>query len=85
MLNSYRIEKFFENNPKGFIELVQKDGNNFRLSKDVAFSLDMTSITFINITYSNRNCGNFIVKKGNFVLPFKDIIRIEYVKEEYER
>ena len=54
MLNHTKIKKFFENNPYGFIELVQPDNNNFRLYKDVQYSLDETSITFINIIYTKK-------------------------------
>lgn len=80
MLNSKRIEQFFENNPEGFIELVQSDGNNFRLSKDIGYSLDETSITFHNITYTQKKCGNSYIKVGNFMLPFASIIRVEYIR-----
>lgn len=84
MLNYTKIRKFFENNPKGYIGLIQYDDNNFRLSKDIPFRLDETSITFINITYTKKNCGNEYTRKGNFVLPFQHIIRVEYIKEEWE-
>lgn len=84
MLNTTRIENFFDNYPEGFIELVQCDGNNFRLKKGVPFSLDETSITFHNIVYSIKKCGNSYVKKGNFILPFNSIIRIEYIQYEKE-
>lgn len=80
MLNSKGITNFFKNHPDGFIELVQIDGKNFRLYKDVAFSLDESSITFQNIRYTERNCGNYYIKKGNFMLPFNSIIRVEYIE-----
>ena len=84
MLNSKRINSFFESNPDGYIELVQFDGNNFRLYDDISYSLDETSITFINITYTEKKYGNSYIKKGNFVLPFRNIIRIEYIKKQFE-
>ena len=84
MLNYTKIKTFFKNCPEGFIELVQMDGNNFRLYKDTPYSLDETSITFMNIIYTTKKYGNEYVKKGNFVLPFNHIIRVEYIKIEKE-
>lgn len=84
MLNKTRIKNFFNNYPDGFIELVQLDGNNFRLKKGIPYSLDETSITFHNITYTIKKCGNSYIKKGTFILPFNSIIRIEYVEYEKE-
>lgn len=83
MLNSTSIHNFFKNHPKGYINIVQCDGV-FRLEEEMAFSLDKTSITFINISYTDRNCGNFYMRKGNFMIPFNQILRIEYIKEELE-
>ena len=84
MLNYTKIKTFFKNCPEGVIELVQSDGKNFRLYKDTAYSLDETSITFMNIIYATKKYGNEYIKKGNFVLPFIHIIRVEYIKEERE-
>ena len=84
MLNSKRIKSFFESNPNGFIELVQCDGNNFRLYNDITYSLDETSITFVNITYTFKKYGNSYIKQGTFVLPFRSIVRVEYIKKQYE-
>ena len=83
MLNSTVIRKFFKNNPDGYINIVQSDCV-FRLTDDIAFMLDETSITFLGINYADRNCGNFYNRKGNFMIPFNQVIRVEYIKEESE-
>ena len=83
MLNSGRIHKFFKNNPKGYINIIQSD-KEFQLYEDVSFSLDETSISFINITYTDKKCGNYYIKKGTFMIPFNQILRVEYIKEEWE-
>ena len=83
MLNSTVMHKFFKNNPQGHINIVQQDCV-FQLYEDISFSLDETSITFINISYTDKNCGNYYMRKGNFMIPFNQIIRIEYIKNEWE-
>lgn len=82
MLNYKNIKNFFKEYPEGKINLVQSDCV-FTLTKEIIFTLDMSSITFIGITYTEKKCGNEYVRKGNFMLPFNQIIRVEYIKEEY--
>ena len=81
MLNYKTITKFFKEYPEGKINLVQADCV-FTLTKEISYSLDMTSITCIGITYTEKNCGNQYVRKGNFMLPFNQIIRVEYIKKD---
>lgn len=83
MLNYTYIKKFFKNNPKGCINIIQNDCV-FKLTNDITYSLDETSITFLGIYYTNKVCGNHYVRKGNFVIPFNQIVRVEYIKEEFE-
>ena len=83
MLNSTVIRKFFKNNPQGHINIVQSDCV-FQLYEDIAFSLDETSITLLRISYTDKKCGNYYMRKGDFMIPFNQIIRIEYIKNELE-
>lgn len=82
MLNYKTIKNFFNEYPEGYIGLVLPDCV-FKLTKDIAYSLDMTSITFMDITYTDKKYGNEYVRKGNFMIPFGQIIRVEYIKTEY--
>lgn len=81
MLNYKTITNFFKEYPEGKINLVQSDCV-FALTKEISFTLDMTSITFRGITYTEKKYGNEYVRKGNFMLPFNQIIRVEYIKKE---
>lgn len=84
MLNYTRIKKFFKEYPNGYISIVLPDAT-FKLYQDINYYLDTTSITFKNITYTDKKCGNDYVRKGDFVIPFNQIIRIEYIQQEVER
>ena len=84
MLDYPIINSFFEKNPKGFINIVQSDCV-FKLTKDIAYFLDESSITFLGIYYTNKIYGNTYSRKGNFMIPFDQILRIEYIKSEVTR
>ena len=83
MLNYTIIRKFFNDYPKGYINIIQTDCV-FKLTNDIAFSLDESSITLLGIYYTDKKCGNTYNRKGNFMIPFNQIIRIEYIKEYFE-
>lgn len=83
MLNYTSIKNFFKKYPEGYINLIQADCE-FKLTKDIPYLLDMTSITFLDITYTDKKCGNTYVRKGHFVLPFNQIIRVEYIQKQSE-
>ena len=83
MLNYSIIKHFFENNPEGCINIVQNDCI-FKLKKDITYYLDETSITFLDINYTDKKCGNGYERYGNFMLPFNQIMRIEYIKKYKE-
>lgn len=82
MLTSKRIHNFFKKNPNGFIDIIQSD-KNFRLTKDISFSVDSNSITLIDCVFNTNIFGNELIKKRNFLIPFKHIMRIEFI--EYEK
>lgn len=83
MLNYTIMRKFFEDNPKGYINLVQSDCV-FKITSDIAYILDETSITLMGIYYTDKNCGNCYNRKGNFMIPFNQILRVEYIKKYIE-
>lgn len=84
MLNYSIIKKFFENNPDGYINIIQSDCV-FKLTEEVPYVLDETSITLLGIYYNDKKCGNNYVRKGNFMIPFSQINRIEYITEYFEK
>lgn len=80
MLDYKRIERFFDKYPYGVIVIVQVD-EKFELTKDVSYTLDRNSI-FLNGIYFNRNVyGNSYVRKGDFMIPFQSIVRVEYLTQ----
>ena len=83
MLNYTAIRNFFDNNPEGYINIVQSDCV-FKLTSDIGFYLDTTSITLNGIYYTDKNCGNTYNRKGNFMIPFNQILRVEYIKKYIE-
>lgn len=83
MLNYKKIKNFFKTYQTGYIGIVLPDCE-FRLYSDVDYYLDETSITFKNITYTDNKCGNSYVRKGDFVIPFDKIVRIEYIQRKWE-
>lgn len=82
MLNYKTIKNFFERYPEGYISLVLPD-TEFKLTEGISYSLDMTSITFMDISFTDKKYGNEYVRRGNFMIPFNQIIRVEYIKTEY--
>lgn len=84
MLDYPIINHFFEKYPKGHINIVQSDCV-FKLTNDITYFLDESSITFMGIWYTNKLFGNTYSRKGNFMIPFKQVLRIEYIVEEKTR
>ena len=84
MLNYTVIKEFFKKNPEGYINIVQVD-KVFKLSSDIPYSLDTSSITLLGIYYTDKVCGNSYARKGNFIIPFNQIVRIEYIIDYIER
>lgn len=81
ILTSCRIKNFFNVHPNGFINIVQFD-NLFKLTKDISFSVDKNSITLINCEFTKYGYGDESIKKGDFMIPFNHILRIEFIKYE---
>ena len=81
ILTSSRIKNFFNVHPNGFINIVQSD-NLFKLTKDIPFSVDKNSITLINCVFTKYGYGVESIKKGDFMIPFNHILRIEFIKYE---
>ena len=81
MLDYKRIKRFFDKYPYGTIVIVQVD-EKFELTKNVSYTLDRNSI-FLKGIYFNRNVyGNNYVRKGDFMIPFQSIIRVEYLTQD---
>ena len=81
MLDYKSIDKFFEHYPDGVIRIVQAD-EDFDLTKGISYSLDRNSITFYDITFTRKVYGNVYVRKGDFMIPFQSIIRVEYLTKD---
>lgn len=80
MLDYKGIKHFFKNHPDGVIRIVQCD-SFFDLSEGIDYFLDSNSITFLGITFTDKIYGNRYVRKGNFMIPFHGIIRVEYLTD----
>lgn len=78
LLDNTVIRSFFNNNPKGYISIVLPDCV-FDLRKHIHYVVDDNSITFINTDYTETKNGLIYVRRGDFIIPFDKIIRVEYI------
>lgn len=78
MLDYKRIKNFFNKHPNGVISIVQVDVC-FDLTNDMAFRLDSNSITLFDVYFTRKVYGNEYKRKGDFMIPFQSIIRVEYL------
>ncbi|WP_405316241.1 hypothetical protein [Methanobrevibacter sp.] len=81
MLDYKRIKRFFDKYPYGTIVIVQVD-EKFKLTKDVSYTLDSNSIYLKEIYFKKNVYGNSYVRKGDFMIPFQSIIRVEYLTKD---
>lgn len=78
LLDNNVIRNFFKNNPKGYISIILPDCV-FDLKKYIYYVVDDNTISFKNTDYTETKNGLIYVRRGDFVIPFDKIIRVEYI------
>lgn len=78
LLDNMIIRRFFTDNPKGCIRIVLPDCV-FELKKHIYYIVDDNSITFKNTDFTETKNGLIYIRRGDFVVPFDKIIRVEYI------
>lgn len=78
LLEAEILYDFFKENPKGYVSLILDDCV-FDITPKIKYVIDSNSISLWNTDYTKTEYGMIKVRRGDFVIPFDSIRRVEYI------